>query len=292
MKKREGMIVKGVGGFYYVLIDGRIEECRAKGRFRKDGIVPMVGDKVKVDSERNLIEEILPRKNKLIRPPVANIDYLGIVIAPKNPVPDYMLIDKLIIYACTQNIEPIIIINKIDLADETLIEEIIDAYRGTNWAIFPVSCKDNRGIESLAHAFSDGIITLAGQSGVGKSSLLNTLYPSLDLEVGAISEKLKRGRHTTRYVELLSLPHGGMIVDTPGFSSISIDRIDLHTIKECYPDFEEYKYGCRFGLKCLHKSEPDCCVKDSVKKGLISRDRYDRYVRILEEVKESGVEYR
>ena len=188
MKKREGMIVKGVGGFYYVLIDGRIEECRAKGRFRKDGIVPMVGDKVKVDSERNLIEEILPRKNKLIRPPVANIDYLGIVIAPKNPVPDYMLIDKLIIYACTQNIEPIIIINKIDLADETLIEEIIDAYRGTNWAIFPVSCKDNRGIESLAHAFSDGIITLAGQSGVGKSSLLNTLYPSLDLEVGAISE--------------------------------------------------------------------------------------------------------
>ncbi len=289
---REGIIVKGIGGFYYVLIDGEVVECRARGRFRKDGIVPMVGDKVVVTPSKDMIEEILPRRNKLIRPSVANIDYIGIVIAPKDPIPDYLLVDKLTIYACIQDINPIIIINKIDLVDHEYIAKIIDMYADTGWPIFPVSCKEHSGIDELAHAFSDGITTLAGQSGVGKSSLLNALHPPLELEIGDISEKLKRGRHTTRYVELLSLPYGGMVVDTPGFSSMSISQLDPTTVKDYYPEFKEYEYECRFGMRCIHRDEPDCSIKENVKKGCISKGRYERYIKIVKEIEESGVEYR
>lgn len=290
--KRTGIIVKGIGGFYYVLIDDEIVECKARGLFRKDGIIPMVGDKVKLAQDVDLIEEILPRKNKLTRPAVANIDYLGIVIASRNPAPDYLLVDKLIVYACMQNIEPIIIINKVDIGEKSDIDQILNMYAGTGWHVLPVSCKTGEGIEELSYAFSDGITTLAGQSGVGKSSLLNALHPSLNLEVGEISEKLKRGKHTTRYVELLSLPHGGMVVDTPGFSFVAIKNIDERVVGECYPEFEKYRYDCRFGVRCIHKNEPDCNIKKHVEKGIISEARYDRYIKILEEIEERGVEYR
>ena len=289
---RIGIIVKGIGGFYYVLTDHEIVECKARGLFRKDGITPMVGDKVKLAQDIDVIETILPRKNRLLRPAVANIDYLGIVVAPRDPAPDYLLVDKMIIYACIQDIEPIIIINKIDIVSQLDIDEIIDMYKNTGWKVLPVSSMTGEGIEDLGYAFSGGITTLAGQSGVGKSSLLNALHPSFDLEVGEISQKLKRGRHTTRYVELLSLPHGGMVVDTPGFSSVAIQNIDERLVAECYPEFEKYRHKCRFGSKCIHKNEPDCSIKENVDRGNISKGRYERYIKILEEIEERGVEYR
>ncbi|NMA95660.1 MAG: ribosome small subunit-dependent GTPase A [Clostridiales bacterium] len=289
---RIGIIMKGIGGFYYVKIGEHIVECKARGVFRKDGIRPTVGDRVKLSENLDLIEEILPRKNLLSRPAIANIDYIGIVLATKNPNPDYLLADKMLIYSCIQDIEPIIIINKIDKAKQTDIDRIIEMYENTGWKIFLVSSLTGEGIEELSHGLTDGITTLAGQSGVGKSSLLNALYPKFNLEVGSVSQRLGRGRHTTRYVELLPLPSGGMIADTPGFSSVAIQNIEDRVVANCYPEFVEYNYGCRFGSKCIHVREPGCSVKENVDKGNISRHRYERYIKILEEIEERGVDYR
>ena len=179
----EGIIIKGIGGFYDVLADGEIIPCRARGRFRKDGIVPMVGDKVKINSEKQYIEEILPRKNQLVRPTVANIDYLGIVLAVEEPEPDFQLIDKMIVSAEMNKIEPIIIINKIDLGSPEKIESIKKVYEKTKYPIISLSCKQERGLDKLTEAIKDGITAFAGQSGVGKSSIINLLCPGKELEV-------------------------------------------------------------------------------------------------------------
>jgi ribosome biogenesis GTPase len=279
-----GIIIKGVGGFYDVILNSGVMRCTPRGKFRKEGIIPMVGDAVEVNTRDAVIEAVLPRKNQFKRPCVSNIDNLGIVISVKHPEPDLLLIDKLMLVARANSVEPFIIINKIDLAaSETEIEAIKQEYRLSDCAIFCISCKDGTGIEELKSGLEGGITAFAGQSGVGKSSLINRLFPYLCREVGDISSKAKKGKHTTRSVELLVLPDGKVLVDTPGFSAMDIDIILPEQVQHYYKEFMPYVDQCKF-LGCLHYKEPCCGVKDAVQRGEIPEQRYERYVRILDDI--------
>ena len=282
---RQGIITKGVGGFYDVLVDGDIVRCRPRGIFRKDNIVPMVGDKVTISYKDKAIVEIHPRKNQLLRPAVANIDLLGIVLAPTHPEPDFYLVDKLMVSAENNGINVILLINKVDLVGEKEIRDIKDIYKSTPYPIITLSCKEQRGFEQLKDIIKDNIITLAGQSGVGKSSIINVLCPEKELETGQLSEKIGRGRHTTRHTKLLILPSGGMIVDTPGFSTMNMNEVMPEDLSYLYPDFVDYMHQCRFN-GCMHDREPGCKVKEAVAEGIISQGRYERYIRILNELRE------
>lgn len=281
----QGIITKGVGGFYDVLVERTIIRCRARGIFRKDNIVPMVGDRVVISTKDKAIVEILPRKNQLARPAVANIDLLGIVVAPTHPAPDFYLVDKLMISAKNSDIEALLIINKTDLVEEEAIKEIMAAYQSTKCPIIPLSCKKEMGFEELKEYINDRIITLAGQSGVGKSSIINVLHPNKILRTGELSDRISRGKHTTRHTKLLTLPSGGMLVDTPGFSTMNMEELMPEDLSYLYPDFEDYMYECRFN-GCMHDKEPGCMVKEAVSQGLVSQGRYQRYIRILNELRE------
>lgn len=287
---REGIIIKGIGGFYDVAWEGQVYRCRARGRFRKMGITPMVGDRVRFLPEsavsEGALEEILPRRNQLLRPPVANMDTLAVVIAPAAPEPDLLLADKLFILAGMKDIAQILVINKIDLAEADREEALVQAYTATGFPILQVSSKKDIGMEALGRSLSGGIATLAGQSGVGKSSLLNRLHPPLSLEVGSISVKAQRGKHTTRHVELLSLPFGGHVVDTPGFSALEHIDLSPEELASYYPDYQPLAAHCRF-QGCKHYKEPDCAVAESVHEGSLNQGRYARYIRILEEIMEN-----
>ena len=284
---KSGIIVRGVGSFYDVISGGEVFRCRARGRFRKLGIVPMVGDRVRFEPETEVsegtIEEVLPRGNTLIRPAVANIDHLAAVLAATDPDPDLLLVDKLLVTAERTRISPLLILNKIDLAGQEVIDALRKEYRPAGYPVYCVSGKFGIGMEELSRAM-EGITTLAGQSGVGKSSIINRLRPDADLEVGNISEKIKRGKNTTRKVELIPLPYGGMIVDTPGFSQMDLPDFDPAELKDCYPEFRVRQTECRFH-GCLHITEPGCAVRRGVEEGEISEGRYDRYRKLVEDRK-------
>jgi ribosome biogenesis GTPase len=286
---KEGVILKGIGGFYDVMSDNKVYRCRPRGRFRKLGITPMIGDRVQFASEspmaEGVLEEILPRKNTLIRPSVANIDNLALVVAATQPAPDLYLIDKLMISAERMGISILLIINKIDLAEPSELDELMSQYSPTGYPIYCVSGKFGIGMEDLSKALM-GITTFAGQSGVGKSTIINKLDPAKNLETGHISEKIKRGKHTTRHVELMMLPYGGMVVDTPGFSQVELMNFDPIELQECYPEFEQYRHDCYFN-GCLHISEPNCRVRLAIEEGNMSEGRYMRYVHIIKEIKEN-----
>ncbi len=286
----EGVIVRGIGSFYDVAVTDAVIRCRARGRLRKTGLVPMVGDRVRIMSatktQEGSIEEILARKNVMLRPAVANIDTLAVVIAAVQPEPDLLLVDKLFITAEMQDITPILVINKIDLASEEALDALQAAYAGTKYPIYRVSGKQGIGLKALSLGMSKGIATLAGQSGVGKSSILNRIHPPLDLETGAISQRVQRGKHTTRHVELLALPFGGRIVDTPGFSAMEISSFEPNILVSCYPEFAPYSSACRF-RGCIHYREPDCAVQESVAAGTLNLGRYERYKKIMEEMIEN-----
>ena len=286
---KAGTILKGIGGFYYVAVGNEVFRCKARGRFRNLGITPMVGDHVQIEpgigSSEGSVEEIKPRKNVLIRPAVANIDYLAVVIAAASPNPDLLLVDKLLIAAEMNNIKPLLIFNKIDLVSKEKLNILIDEYRPTGYSIFCVSGKIGLGMDELSRGL-DGITTLAGQSGVGKSSIINKLNPSLNLETGIISEKLKRGKHTTRHIELLILPYGGMIVDTPGFSQMEVLELDTAALSYNYPEFQPFVSQCRFN-GCTHSHEPQCAIRKSVEDGSIPKGRYDRYIKLLNDIAEN-----
>lgn len=286
---KEGVIIKGIGGFYDVLADEAIYRCRPRGRFRKQGITPMVGDCVRFIPETEItegsLEEICPRKNTLLRPAVANITHLAVVLAASQPNPDFNLVDKLIISAERMHISVLLIINKIDLAAVEEVEEWKAEYKPAGYPLFCVSGKYGYGMDELRKGLS-GITTLAGQSGVGKTSIINSLRPSGRLEIGDVSEKHKRGKHTTRHVELLNLPTGAMIVDTPGFSQLDLADCEVVELQNSYPEYDRYRGNCYFN-GCTHNTEPDCKVREAVRKGELPAGRYHRYIKFLKEIKEN-----
>ncbi len=269
---QQGIIIKGIGGFYYVKTDdGEVIECKARGVFRKKKILPMVGDRVEVSNGQ--ITEIFERKNFMVRPPVANIDVLLIVVASKHPDPNLFLIDKLLVYAKERGIEAVICINKTDLGKK---EDLAEIYEKAGYRVISVSAETEDNISELKELLKDRVTAFSGLSGVGKSSILN-LVTDFKMETGILSEKIMRGKHTTRHVELFELSSGGYVFDTPGFSSLEIDEItDIEASKLSlnFPEFPEDE--CRFKT-CAHINEPDCQVKNKVESGEIPISRYENY---------------
>lgn len=284
----EGLILKGVGSFYTVLdAQGAEHVCKARGRFRKEHVTPVPGDRVSFShnaGEEGSIAEILPRRNLLTRPAVANVDKLMVVMAASAPRPDLLLVDKLLLQCEQAGIAPVLVLNKCDERDEALFEAILAQYTGTGYALYAVSAHSGEGVENLRTEIAGNVCCFAGQSAVGKSSLLNALLPELSLAVGGLSRKTERGKHTTRHAELW-IAYGGALVDTPGFSLLEADAIEPETLSSFYPEMRERAKECRFA-KCLHASEPDCAVKPLLESGALSMERYERYLMILEELKE------
>lgn len=287
--KQKGYLLKGVGGFYYVEgEDGRIYECKARGIFRKRKMSPYAGDRVILTVEEDgtgTIEEIEPRKNQLIRPPVANIDQLFIVVSVREPSPSTLIIDKIIAAAENKGIEPVLVISKADLEDAGWLCEIYDK---AGIPCIPISSVTGEGVEKVREMLCGKISAFTGNSGVGKSTLLNCVDPRLALETGEISQKLGRGRHTTRQVELLHLPGGGYVADTPGFSSMDLERYELvrkEDLPHCFREFAPYLGECRF-TSCSHTCEKGCAVLEAVKEGKIASSRHESYVAMYQEVKD------
>ena len=281
-----GLITKGIGGFYYVLTEEGIIEAKGRGIFKNDGIKLAVGDMVeleKTEAGKGIINEIHPRKNQFIRPPIVNVDTFIVVFAPAHPKPNYMLIDKFLIMAEMNGIEPILCLNKCDLASEEEIAEIRSIYEGI-YPMLTVSCKNGQGLEALQELVSGRKAALAGPSGVGKSTILNHLHPEANMETGAVSQKTRRGKHTTRHVEIFQLEGGGMIYDTPGFTSFEILEAEEDNLASYYPEMDQLKGKCRYD-DCRHLSEPECAVREAVKAGTIHKKRYDSYLANLEEIR-------
>ena len=284
----EGLIVRGVGGLYYVKgRDDVVHVLRAKGKFRRQRITPMVGDRVLYTpdngDEHGWLEEILPRKNALVRPPVANVHRVMLVAAPE-PAPDYFLIDTLLVMAHEQNIAPVLVANKCDIS-AALGEEMRRIYGGMGAPVLEVSAKTGQGLDALCELMKQGICCFAGQSGVGKSTLLSAAT-GLVLQTGEISRKTSRGKHTTRHAEILYCGEY-CVLDTPGFSLLELwDKLEPIELKSFYPEFETYEGRCKFS-PCYHWSEPGCAVLQAVSNGKIARERLERYHILLEKVQKA-----
>lgn len=285
-----GKIIKGIGGFYYVDTEKGLYECRARGIFRKNKITPLVGDRVSIsvvdeENKKGVVEEIEKRDTELVRPPIANVDKALIVFAIKNPAPNLSLLDRFIVLAEKENLEIVIVFTKVDLdADGELLEELKSIYEVSGYKVIPVSNKLKLNIDKIKEELKENTVVFAGPSGVGKSSLLNEVDKNFELKTGEVSDKIKRGKHTTRHAELLKLECGGMVADTPGFSSLTLDDIDESELKEYFIEFDKYD-DCRFGSRCIHENEPSCAVKEAVENGEISKKRYESYIQLLNEIR-------
>ena len=297
-----GRILKGIAGFYYVETkDLKVYECKAKGIFRRFGIKPIVGDNVEIeiideDNRQGNLTDILPRKNCLYRPPVANVDQAVILFAIVKPDPNYNLLDRFLITMRQQDLPVIICFNKQDIATEEEQKELHDAYEKCGYKVLFVSVKEDRGLDELKKLLKGKTSTLAGPSGVGKSSLLNRLVPDADMQIGELSRKIDRGKNTTRHSELFfvkDLSEDGQdtfIIDTPGFTSLEIRDVSADELMGYYPEFEEHEPFCRFG-GCSHIAEPDCGVKAALEAGELSKVRYDNYRIIYKDLKNSRPDY-
>ena len=287
---KKGIIVKGIGGFYYISYENNIYECKARGKFRNKKIIPLVGDYVLFTFDENInqgvIDHILDRDVELVRPPIANVEQAIIVFALKNPDPNFTLLDKILIMSEYPNLELKICINKIDLNDDKLLKEISETYETAGYEVIPCSTKEDIGIKRIKEILKDKISVFAGPSGVGKSSILNQVQSGLELKTGEISSKIKRGKHTTRHSELLQLACGGWVADSPGFTSLSIDYIDAEELGYLFPEFKPFLENCKFS-NCFHINEPDCGVKKGLKEGYIKQNRYNNYVYFLEQIQET-----
>lgn len=286
----QGKIIKGIAGFYYVHVPGRgTYECKAKGIFRKEQIKPLVGDDVEMDlldeaEKKGNITRLLPRSSQLIRPAVANVDQALVIFAITHPQPNFNLLDRFLIMMEQQKLPSIICLNKLDLDQEEKGRSYADIYSACGYPTVLVSAREQQGIEDLKELLKGKTTTVAGPSGVGKSSLVNCLQSGVTMETGEISEKIERGKHTTRHSELIALKEDTYILDTPGFSSLGLFDLEKEELAGYYPEFAAYEADCRFG-GCSHISEPVCGVKAALEKGLISKIRYDNYALLYEELK-------
>lgn len=286
-----GKIIKGIGGFYYVVCENEITyECKAKGIFRNRNIKPLVGDNVEIeilDDRNNLgnIIDILPRFNWLNRPAVANVDQTVILFAVSAPEPNFNLLDRFLISMEQHDIPTIICFNKVDLEGFQLNEEECRSYTKSGYEVLFISAESGYGMEALSAVIKGKTTVFAGPSGVGKSSTLNALFPEANVKTGELSEKIQRGKHTTRHSELMFVEKDTYIMDTPGFSSLYTEGIEAVDLKEYFPELAAFTGKCRFHM-CNHISEPGCLVKDAVSNGTISPIRYNNYVMIYKELKE------
>ncbi|MFK9092379.1 ribosome small subunit-dependent GTPase A [Bacillus salipaludis] len=291
----EGKIVKALSGFYYVLHNENLIQCRGRGVFRKNKITPLVGDEVVFQAENDLegyILEVKDRKNELIRPPIANVDQAILVFSAVEPDFSTVLLDRFLVLVEFNHIEPLICITKMDLTTQDqkqMISKYADQYKAAGYEVILTSSETEAGIERLNPHIENKISVFAGQSGVGKSSLLNVLRPDLELKTNDISSHLGRGKHTTRHVELIKIGNG-LIADTPGFSSLEFTSIEAEDLTFCFPELQRASENCKF-RGCFHVTEPKCAVKSAVESGEIPMYRYNHYVDFLQEIKDRKPRY-
>ena len=283
MERQTGRIVRSLSGFYDVQIPGKVISCRGRGSLRKEGVTPLTGDMVEITVERGkgMVEKVLPRKNRFIRPAVANVDALVVFAANVNPVTEPFLIDRVAAIAGDQNVPVILCINKCDLDPAIDLNRI---YRNAGFSVIQASAQTGEGVEELRKLLQGKLVAFTGNTGVGKSSMLNRLCPQLELPTGEVSEKLGRGRHTTRHVELFSLDDETFVVDTPGFSSFDTDQMDVllkENLQYAFSDFAPFLGQCQFH-DCSHRAEPACRVRQAVEAGELEQTRYDSYLRLYE----------
>lgn len=290
MQQQNGIVLKCIGGFYYVEAADAVFECRARGIFRHNGITPVAGDRVVIDVQEDgtgTLKEVLERKNVLVRPPVANVDILVIVVSTVDPAPNFLVLDKMAAIAEYKHIEPVMVVTKTDLKEA---DSLTAVYEKTGLKVWTISVKEpDQSVLSALYTYMDGKTSVfTGNSGVGKSSLLNILQPALFLKTGETSQKLGRGRHTTRATSLFPFGKGGYIVDTPGFSSLDMEKLEIimkEDLAACFREFQPYIGKCRF-TSCSHTREKGCAVLEAVEQGIISRSRHESYVTMYNDVKD------
>lgn len=291
-----GKIIKGIAGFYYVhTASGGVYECKAKGIFREKSIKPLVGDETEfevLDEEKHLgnITSILERRNVLVRPAVANIDQALVIFAIKKPTPNLNLLDKLLISMARQGVNCLICFNKCDISDEKEAMELKRMYSMAGYDVLITSTYSREGTDELAARLKGKTTVLAGPSGVGKSSMVNLINPESNMQTGGLSEKIDRGKHTTRHSELFGIDDETFICDTPGFTSLYLEGLEKQDLESFFPEFRKYNGKCRFA-GCVHINEPDCRVKEAVENGEIHPVRYESYVKIYDELENTRRKY-
>ena len=286
-----GKIIKGIAGFYYVQTKCGVYECKAKGSFRNKKVKPFVGDNVEItvldeENKKGNMEEILERKNCLIRPAVANVDQTLVIFAAAKPDPNLNLLDRFLIMMEQKDVPVILVFNKTDVAEEEKLANLAKTYEDCGYQVLRVSALKEEGISEIKEVLKGKTSTVAGPSGVGKSSIINLLQSDIHMETGNISEKIERGKHTTRHSELITIAEDTYIFDTPGFSSLYVTDMEKEELKSYFPEFAPYEEECKF-LGCVHVNEPVCGVKEALKEGKISQSRYENYKLLYEELKEN-----
>lgn len=287
----QGKIIKGIAGFYYIYAeDGNVYECKAKGIFRKDNFKPLVGDNVEItvlneEEKERSVTSILPRRNSLIRPAVANVDQAFLIFAMENPKPNFLLLDRFLIMMKQQEIPAVICFNKKDVGEKEEMEKLYEIYTGCGYRVVLSSTYEGEGMDEIHEILKGKTTVVAGPSGVGKSSITNCMQGEVQMETGEISKKLKRGKHTTRHSQVIPVEKNTFLVDTPGFSSLYLTDMKEEELRDYFPEFVMYEPQCRF-QGCMHIHEPGCAVKKALSEGKISQQRYDNYLALYEELKE------
>lgn len=287
----QGKIIKGIAGFYYIYAeDGNVYECKAKGIFRKDNFKPLVGDNVEItvlneEEKEGSVTSILPRRNSLIRPAVANVDQAFLIFAMENPKPNFLLLDRFLIMMKQQEIPAVICFNKKDVGEKEEMEKLYEIYTGCGYRVVLSSTYEGEGMDEIHEILKGKTTVVAGPSGVGKSSITNCMQGEVQMETGEISKKLKRGKHTTRHSQVIPVEKNTFLVDTPGFSSLYLTDMKEEELRDYFPEFVMYESQCRF-QGCMHIHEPGCAVKKALSEGKISQQRYDNYLALYEELKE------
>lgn len=286
----EGIITKAISGFYYVQSEDVVRRCRARGVFKKQGITPLVGDRVNftpIGSEEGVVEELFPRRNELVRPPIANIDQCVLTFSSREPDFNSKLLDRMIVQVERESLDAVIVLTKVDLMEDIeQAEAWLHPYREMGYLTAVVSTRTGRGVEEVRSLLRGKLSALAGNSGVGKSTLLNTLVPGLNLTIGEISQKLGRGRHTTRHSEIFRIFEETYVIDTPGFATLEFAGMEPQILQQCFRDVWELSQACKY-RGCLHEREDGCAVREAVQAGRMNGDRYQHYLEFLAEVKEA-----